>query len=86
MQLSSPAANQGFGLTTAQIFYHIPDHKALLQEFIWQHYDVFPRLPELDAFLAFWERKIEGPIHSVVVAHACLITPVDLTQLRRALH
>ena len=86
MQKSSPEANEGFGLTTAQIVYRIPDHKDLLQEFIWQHYDSFPEFPELGAFLAFWEEKIEGPIHSVFVAHARLLTPVDLVSLRRPLH
>ena len=27
---------QDYRLTTAQIFYHMPDHPGLLQEFIWQ--------------------------------------------------
>ena len=77
---------EGFGITTAQIFYRMPDHLHLLQEFVWQKYDTFPNFPELGRFLAFWEEKIEGPIHSVTVAHARLIKPADLADLRRALH
>ena len=40
----------------------------------------------LGKFLAFWEEKIEGPIHSVTVAHARLIKPEEIYQLRRPLH
>ena len=73
---------EGFGLTTAQIIYHLPDHRDVLQEFLWQHYDLFPAFPELGKFLAFWEEKIEGPLHSVTVAHARLIHPIELSALR----
>jgi uncharacterized protein Usg len=73
---------EGFGLTTAQIIYHLPDNQALLQEFLWQEYDLFPAFPGLIKFLAFWEEKIEGPLHSVTVAHARLIRPTELTALR----
>ena len=73
---------EGFGLTTAQIIYHLPDNQILLQEFLWQQYDLFPVFPELSKFLAFWEEKIEGPLHSVTVAHARLIRPTELTALR----
>ena len=81
-----PETNDGYGLTTAQIFYRVPDHLELLQEFVWQRYDTFPHFPVLGAFLAFWEEKIEGPIHSVTVAHARLIEPTELYAMRRPLH
>jgi uncharacterized protein Usg len=72
----------GFGLTTAQIIYRQPDHRDVLQEFIWQHDDLFPRFPALEKFLAFWEEKIEGPLFSVTVAHARLIRPTEIEALR----
>jgi uncharacterized protein Usg len=71
----------GYGLTTAHILYHMPDHPHLLQSFIWQEYDLFPRFPELERFLAFWRDKIEGPLHSVTVAHARLIKPAEIKAL-----
>jgi len=86
MPLASPRANEGFGLTTAQIVYRVPDHLELLQEFVWQKYDTFPDFPVLGKFLAFWEEKIEGPIFSVTVAHARLIKPAELYELRRSIH
>ncbi len=64
---------QGYGLTTANIVYRLPDHPALLQEFLWQHYDLAPDFPELFKFLDFWDREIEGPVHSVKIAHKKLI-------------
>ena len=42
---------QGYGLTTAQILYRLPDHPALLQTFIWQKFDLSPEFPELHKFL-----------------------------------
>jgi uncharacterized protein Usg len=68
----------GYGLTTAQILYRRPDHPWLLQTYVWQDYDLFPKFPELRRFLAFWMDKLEGPLHSVMVAHSRLIKPVDL--------
>ncbi len=73
---------EGFGLTTAQIIYRMPDHRQLLQEFLWQKYDLFTEFPALEKFIAFWKEKIEGPLHSVTVAHARLIHPVELAALR----
>jgi uncharacterized protein Usg len=68
----------GYGLTTANILYWRPDHPWLLQTYVWQDYDLFPRFPELHRFLAFWMEKLDGPLHSVQVAHAKLIKPAEL--------
>ena len=38
----------------------------------------FPKFPELQKFLAFWQEKLEGPLHSVQVAHCKLIKPAEL--------
>lgn len=66
---------QGYGLTTAQILYRMPDHPGLLQTFIWQHYDLAPKFPELFRFLDFWRAKLDGPLHSVSYTHKKLISP-----------
>lgn len=68
----------GYGLTTATILYRMPDHPRLLQTYIWQDYDMAPRFPELHRFLEFWQKKLEGPLHSVTVAHSRLIKPAEL--------
>ncbi len=66
---------EGFGLTTANIYYHRPDCPSLLQSFLWQRQDLHPHYPELRKFLDFWTRELDGVLHSVVVAHAGLIGP-----------
>ncbi|MBV9076262.1 MAG: usg protein [Methylobacteriaceae bacterium] len=68
---------EGYGLTTANILYGLPDHPNLLQTFIWQQYDLAPKFPVLRKFLDFWEREIEGRLHSVTVAHSGLIKPAE---------
>ncbi|MBH0236943.1 usg protein [Methylobrevis albus] len=65
----------GYGLTTANILYRLPDHPAILQSYLWQQYDLAPEFPELNRFLAFWRERLEGPLHSVEVAHKKLISP-----------
>jgi len=69
---------EGYGLTTANIIYRLPDHPSLVQSYIWQDYDLHPHFPELRKFLDFWVRKIEGALHSVTVAHSGLIKPAEL--------
>ncbi len=69
---------EGYGLTTATILYRMPDHLSVLQTYIWQQYDLAPRFPVLQDFLAFWRRELEGPLHSITVAHSRLIRPAEI--------
>ena len=71
-----------YRLTTAEILYHLPDHPALLQTFLWQEYDLAPYFPELRHFLDFWTREIEGKLHSVHVGSKKLITSEDVSYCR----
>lgn len=66
-----------YRLTTAEILYHLPDHPALLQSYIWQELDIAPQFPVLNRFLAFWESQLDGKLHSVKIASAQLITPAS---------
>jgi uncharacterized protein Usg len=67
-----------YRLTTAEILYHLPDHPALLQSFIWQNYDIAPRYPELRKFLDFWTHQIEGKLHSVILASRGIISAAEI--------
>ena len=69
---------EGYGLTTAQIFFRMPDHPCLLQWFLWQKYDRCPDFPELRRFLEFWAKSLDGAVHSVRVAHSALVKPAEL--------
>ena len=65
-------------LTTAEILYRLPDHPALLQTYVWQDLDLAPRYPALKKFLDFWQRELEGKLHSVRVGSTRLVTPGEL--------
>jgi uncharacterized protein Usg len=71
----------GWSLATAEILYRMPDAQSVLQTFVWQDYDLAPRFPQLQKFLSFWERELDGPIHSVRVAHATLLGPREVRLL-----
>lgn len=66
-----------YRLTTAQIYYHMPDYPKFLQEYIWQEYDIAPQFPELKNFLQFWTSELDGKLHSVYVAKKKIISPGD---------
>ena len=66
-------------LTTAEILYRLPDFPGLLQSYIWQEMDIAPDFPKLTGFLHFWERNLEGRLHTVRIANAELVNPRNFT-------
>jgi uncharacterized protein Usg len=72
----------GYGLATANILYHLPDHPGLLQSFVWQFYDDAPDYPRLVKFLDYWVAEIDGIIHSVEVAHKRLVSAAEIRHAR----
>ncbi len=60
--------NDNFRLTTVEVIYHMPDYYSVLQEFIWQTLDRPPEYPRIHTFLEYWEKNIEGKIHSVRIS------------------
>lgn len=65
---------QGYRMTTAEILYHLPDHPAVLQSYVWQDMDLAPQFPVLHRFLKFWEREIDGRLHSVRVGAVSVLS------------
>ena len=64
---------KGYGLTTAEVLYRMPDYTNVLNTFVWQDYDLAPDHPKLFDFIAFWQDKIEGPLHSVRFSHRKMV-------------
>ena len=62
---------KGYGLTTAEIFYRMPDYRNV----VWQDYDLAPDHPKLFGFIEFWQDRIEGPLHSIRFTHRKMISP-----------
>jgi uncharacterized protein Usg len=66
---------KGYGLTTAEIYYGMPDYQHVLNSYIWQEYDLAPDYPKLFDFIEFWQRDLDGPLHSVRFTHRKMIGP-----------
>ena len=65
---------EGYGLTTAEFYYRMPDFRNVINVLIWQDYDLAPDYPRIFGFIDFWKREIEAPLHSVRFAHRLLIS------------
>lgn len=72
---------KGYGLTTAEIFYHMPDYTNVLNTFVWQEYDLAPDHPNLFSFIEFWQREIEGALHSVRFTHRKMLRAGEWRQV-----
>ncbi len=60
---------RGYGLTTAEFFYRMPDYPSVLNTFVWQDYDLAPDYRRLFDFIEFWQAQIDGALHSVRFIH-----------------
>ena len=71
---------EGFGVTTAQFFYRLPDCPSIIcaNPLIRQFEDFYPEFPELQKYLEFWKREIDGPLERVIVAHQRLLKPAEV--------
>jgi uncharacterized protein Usg len=56
---------KGYGLTTAELFYRMPDYRHVLNSYVWQDYDLAPDYPSLFKFIEFWQAKLEGEWRNV---------------------
>ncbi len=72
---------KGYGLTTAEFLYRMPDYRHVLNSFVWQDYDLAPDHDRLLAFIAYWHDNIEGPLHSVRFVHSKLVGPREWRHL-----
>ena len=66
---------KGYGLTTAEMFYRMPDYRNVLNSFVWQDYDLAPDYPQLFHFIEYWQDQMDGPLHSVRFTHRKWIGP-----------
>lgn len=72
---------KGYGLTTAEMTYRMPDYRNVLNTFVWQDYDLAPDYPRLFEFIEFWQERIEGPLHSVRFVHRKMIGAGEWTNV-----
>lgn len=75
MQCETELMMNGYGLTTAEMFYHMPDHPHVLNTFVWQDYDQAQDHDKLMKFIGFWQNELDSPLHSVRFVHRKMISP-----------
>lgn len=76
---------KGYGLTTAEFTYHMPDYAHVLNTYVWQEYDLAPDHVRLFEFIEFWQRELEGPLHSVRFTHRKMIGPGEWRNVKGVL-
>jgi len=62
-------SQHGPGVTTAHILYYYPDYPNVITTMTWQTNDTCPEFPVLNRFATWWDKTIQGRIHSILVAH-----------------
>ena len=56
-------------VATLQIYYYMPDHNSLIQEFVWQTEDYVPEFPKVHKLLWHWKHNIEATIQEVSLCY-----------------
>jgi len=77
---------KGYGLTTAEFTYHMPDYAHVLNTYVWQDYDLAPDHDRLLKFVEFWQRELDGPLHSVRFTHRKMISPGEWRNVKGILN
>ena len=62
------------GKGSCSVYFSVGSTASLVGAAIWQNLDLAPTFPALRRFLAFWQRNLEGKVHSVKVAYSGIIT------------
>lgn len=70
--------------TLLKIYYWMPDHHLLLQEFVWQLSDIPPNFPRVRGFLHYWHEHIEAVINEVYLANS-LVTGSQFINIKDVL-
>jgi len=63
---------KGYRNVTIDIFYYMPDHRSLIQEFIWQTTDLMPYYPKVHKFLNYWRTDIDAVIKDIILIEQTL--------------
>jgi uncharacterized protein Usg len=56
-------------IVTLDVFYYIPSHTHLINEFVWQTEDVYPKFYRAHKFLNYWKSNIDAVIKEVIVVY-----------------
>lgn len=68
---------RGHTLVTLNVIYYMPDHRHVLNEFIWQTQDISPKYPRIRKFLDFWRTDIDAVIKEVLMSEYDRLKPSE---------
>jgi uncharacterized protein Usg len=69
---------ENYSLCTCEFLYWLPDRPSVLAPpLMLQMHDLVPDHPVLRRFLAYWQKNLDGRLHSVRVASQRLIRPTE---------
>ena len=57
-------------LVSLRVLYYMPDHRSIIQEFIWQTEDVKPKYPRVNKYLNFCSVHIDAVIADIEMAES----------------
>jgi uncharacterized protein Usg len=57
-------------LVVVDILYYRPDHRNILQEFLWSTDDIVPDIPRVHKFLNYWKNNVDAVIKEIVVSES----------------
>jgi uncharacterized protein Usg len=66
---------KGYSVVTVNVVYFLPDHRSLVNEFLWQTLDLQPKYPRVIRFLDFWQREIDAIIREIQLADSSGLQP-----------
>ena len=66
---------RNYSLMTLNIFYYMPDHQHIIQEFLWQTMDLKPKYPRIKEFLKFWQEEIDAKIKEIQIGEENSLQP-----------
>ena len=66
---------RNYSLMTLNIFYYMPDHQHIIQEFLWQTMDLKPKYPRIKEFLKFWQEEIDAKIKEIQIGETGGLQP-----------
>lgn len=72
---------KGYSLVTVNVLYYMPDHRSIVNEFIWQTMDIKPRYPRIEQFLDHWRKEIDAIIKEVMISDSPVVDPSRFTKV-----
>ena len=57
-------------IVTISIFYYRPDATYLVNEFVWQTFDIVPEYPRIRKFLDHWRTDVQARIQEIYLLHS----------------